>query len=151
MVWNALAKGYRLGMTSSSDHGSTHISYSMVYTPKNDRQEILDAIRRRHTYGATDNLIVVARANGHFMGEEFTTAERPALELQVSATDNIARIDLVRNNAYIYTTSPLREKTEVSYVDMEPKEGLNYYYFRIQQDDGQVAWASPLWIHYEPK
>jgi hypothetical protein len=28
MVWNALAKGYRLGMTSSSDHGSTHISYS---------------------------------------------------------------------------------------------------------------------------
>ncbi|HVA47918.1 MAG TPA: hypothetical protein VNH11_16230 [Pirellulales bacterium] len=151
LVWNALAKGYRLGMTSSSDHGSTHISYSMVYTPKNDRQSILDAVRRRHTYGATDNLIVAARANGHFMGEEFTTAQRPALELHVAATDKIARIDLVRNNVYIYTTSPLRENADLKYVDMEPKAGLNYYYFRIQQDDGQIAWASPLWIHYEPK
>jgi hypothetical protein len=44
MVWNALAKGYRLGTTSSSDHGSTHISYSLVYTPENDRKAILDAI-----------------------------------------------------------------------------------------------------------
>ncbi|MGH7139341.1 MAG: hypothetical protein ACREHD_26650 [Pirellulales bacterium] len=151
MVWNALAKGYRLGMTASSDHGSTHISYSMVFTPKKDRKEILDAIRRRHTYGATDNLIVAARANGHFMGEEFTTPDRPSLELSVTATDKISRIDLIRNNAYVYSTSPLREQAQVKYVDMEPKAGLNYYYFRVQQDDGQVAWASPLWIHYEPK
>lgn len=151
MVWNALAKGYRLGMIASSDHGSTHMSYCMVFTPKNDRQSILDAIRQRHTYGATDNLIVCARANDHFMGEEFTTGERPSLKLHVAATDKISRIDLVRNNAYIYTTSPPGEQAEISYVDMEPKSGLNYYYFRIQQDDGEVAWASPVWIHYEPK
>ncbi|HEV7222432.1 MAG TPA: hypothetical protein VGN42_07010 [Pirellulales bacterium] len=151
MVWNALAKGYRLGMTSSSDHGSTHISYSMVYTPENDRQSILDAIRRRHTYGATDNLIVECRANGHFMGDEFATAERPSLELKVAATGDISRIDLVRNNAYVYATSPLKPAAEVKYLDMEPKAGLNYYYFRIQQDDGQVAWASPVWVNYEPE
>lgn len=149
MVWNALAKGYRLGMTSSSDHGSTHISYSMVYTPENDRQSIIDSICRRHTYGATDNLIVEARANKRFMGEEFNSPERPSLELRVTGTAPIARIDLVRNNAYIYTTSPLKIKAEVNYVDMEPKEGLNYYYFRVLQDDGQVAWASPVWVNYE--
>ena len=33
MVWNAWAKGYRLGTITSSDHGSTHISYALVYTP----------------------------------------------------------------------------------------------------------------------
>ena len=89
MVWNALAKGYRLGTTASSDHGSTHISYSLVYTPSNDRESILASIRQRHTYGATDNLIVEAWANGHFMGDEFETSERPALRLKARGTGPI--------------------------------------------------------------
>jgi len=148
MVWNALAKGYRLGTTSSSDHGSTHISYSLVYTPENNRESILDAMRRRHTYGATDNIIVEVRANGRFMGDEFDTSQRPTLELKATGTDKIERIDLVRNNNYVYTTSPLKEQVEVKYTDMEPKAGLNYYYFRIQQENGDIAWASPVWINY---
>jgi hypothetical protein len=150
MVWNALAKGYRLGMTSSSDHGSTHISYSLVYTPENDRKAILDAIRKRHTYGATDNLIVDVRCGDRFMGEEFTTKEKPQFDLKVQSTGKVARIDLVRNNQYIYTTAPNTETVALSYADREPAAGLNYYYFRIQQEDGEIAWASPMWIHYKP-
>lgn len=147
MVWNALAKGYRLGMTSSSDHGSTHISYSMVYTPANDRESILAAIRERHTYGGTDNLIVEAWANGHFMGEEFTTSERPSLQLKVRGTGPVMRVDLIRNNQYLYNSAPEKQDVAINYVDMEAKPGLNYYYFRVLQEDGEVAWASPLWIN----
>lgn len=151
MVWNALAKGYRLGTITSSDHGSTHISYALVYVPENTREAILEAIRRRHTYGATDNLIVESWANGRFMGEEFQSDERPSLQLKATGTGSIARVDLVRNNRYIYTTSPLKDTIDLKYTDMEPEAGLNYYYFRIQQDDGEIAWASPVWIHYKGK
>jgi hypothetical protein len=147
MVWNALAKGYRLGTTASSDHGSTHISYSMVYTPANDRESILASIRQRHTYGATDNLVVEAWANGHFMGDEFDSTERPSLRLKVRGTGPILRVDLIRNNQYIYNSAPEKRDVEINYVDMEAKAGLNYYYFRIVQEDGQVAWASPLWVN----
>ncbi len=150
MVWNALAKGYRLGMTSSSDHGSTHQSYSLVYVKENKREAILDGIRRRHTYGATDNLVVESWANGHFQGDEFKSSEKPTLELRVQGTDAISRVDLIRNNNYVYTTSPLKEKVEIKYTDMSAKSGLNYYYFRIQQVGGDVAWASPVWINYSP-
>lgn len=150
MVWNALAKGYRLGTTSSSDHGSTHISYSLVYTPENDRQAIIDAIRKRHTYGGTDNLIVEVRSGDKFMGEEFTTNQKPQFDLKVQATGKVARIDLVRNNAYVYTTAPKKETVTLSYMDNEPVAGLNYYYFRIEQEDGEVAWASPMWVNYKP-
>jgi hypothetical protein len=151
MVWNALAKGYRLGMTASSDHGSTHISYSMVYTAANDRESILDAIRKRHTYGATDNLVVEFWANGHFMGDEFTTDERPSLILKAKGTSPIARVDLVRNNTYIYNAARDSAEIEIRYTDMQPEPGLNYYYFRLQQDDGQIAWASPIWLNYSKK
>eukprot|EP00913_Durusdinium_trenchii_P022802 g21406.t1 len=82
LLWNAYKNGYRLGITSSSDHGSTHISYSMVYVPKNDRPEIIAAIKKRHTYGATDTIIVDVRANGRFMGEEYQTKEKPSLKIR---------------------------------------------------------------------
>jgi len=26
-----------------------------------------------------------------------------------------------------------------------------YYYVRIEQSDGKLAWTSPMWIKYEPK
>ncbi len=148
MVWNALAKGYRLGTTASSDHGSTHISYSMVYTPANDRESIVDAVRKRHTYGSTGNVVMEVWANGHFMGDEFELQERPSLTLRVTGTAPLARIDLVRSGQYIYTAVADQQETEIKFVDMEPQAGLNYYYFRIVQEDGEVAWSSPVWVRY---
>ena len=149
MLWNAYKKGYRLGITASSDHGSTHISYSMVYVPKNDRQEILDAIRRRHTYGATDTIIVEVRANGRFMGDEYSTKDKPTLKVKVKGTGKITKIDLVRNNAYIYSRKPDAANAEFSYTDMKPKKGMNLYYVRVLQADGEVAWGSPVWVKYQ--
>ena len=76
MVSVAWAKGYKLGVIASSDHFSTHISYAMVYTDDATRQGILDAIRKRHTYGATDNIILEVRMGDHFMGDEFRFPRR---------------------------------------------------------------------------
>jgi hypothetical protein len=151
LVWNAYAKGYRLGTIAASDHGSTHISYGLVYVPENDRSVILDGIRKRHTYGGTDNLIVECRGNGRFMGDEAAVPNRPSLELRVIGTANVARVDLVRNNEYIHSTEPGKEEVTVKYTDMQPKKGLNLYYFRVLQADGEVAWASPVWLNYQPK
>ncbi|MGH7129513.1 MAG: hypothetical protein ACREIV_13165, partial [Planctomycetaceae bacterium] len=141
--------GYRLGTTASSDHGSTHISYSMVFTPENDRQAIIDSIKKRHTYGATDNFIIDFRANGHFMGDEFETADEPALTLNAAGTGKIAQLTLVRNNEYIYTDEPNSATVSFKYTDMDPAEGTNLYYFRLLQEDGEVCWSSPIWVNYK--
>lgn len=151
MVWNAYAKGYRLGTITSSDHGSTHISYALVYTPQKDRAAILESIRKRQTYGATDNLIVDFRANGHFMGEEFSTAEKPNLVLRARGTDALAKIDLIRNNEYVYSAQPDTAEVEIKYEDTHPRAGTNLYYFRLLQQDGEVAWTSPVWVNYGGK
>src|SRR5439155_498458 len=102
-------------------------------------------------YGATDNLIVEFRANGHFMGEEFDTSEKPVLELRATGTSKIVRVDLVRNNQYIYFAAPGRTSVFVKYTDDQPQQGTNLYYFRLLQDDGEVAWASPIWVNYGSK
>jgi len=149
LLWNAYKKGYRLGITASSDHGSTHISYALVYVPQNDRQEILDAIRKRHTYGATDTIIVEVHANGRFMGEEFATKEKPSLKITVQGTGNIAKIDVIRNNAYVYARKPDAAEAEFTFTDMKPNKGLNLYYVRVLQTNGEIAWGSPVWVKWE--
>ena len=50
-------------------------------------------------------------------------------------------------NRYIYNTTPDASTVDLRYTDMEAEEGLNYYYFRVLQDDGEVAWSSPIWIN----
>ena len=49
-------------MQASSDHVSTHVSYALILAEDFTRQGLLDAMRKRHAYAATDNIIVDFRA-----------------------------------------------------------------------------------------
>ena len=150
MVRNAWNKGYRLGVTVSSDHGSTHYSYTMVYTDRPTRQGILDAMRRRHTYGATDNILLDARMGPHFMGDEFHAAEPLPLRVKVRGTTGLARINVIRGEQVVYVHEPDAQETEFEFLDQNarPGLGLQYYYVRVEQSDGNVAWGSPIWVNY---
>jgi hypothetical protein len=150
-IWNALEKGYRLGFECSSDHISTHMSYAVLLTDDISRQGVIDAFRKRHSYGATDNIILAVRSGGHIMGDEFETAERPTLDIVVQGTAPIAKLHVIRDNKYVYTTEPNEPEVKLRYTDTAAATGkLHYYYVRIEQADGSLAWASPMWITYKP-
>jgi len=38
---------------------------------------------------------------------------------------------------------------EFSYVDNEVKEKESYYYIRVTQLNGQMAWSSPIWVNFD--
>jgi hypothetical protein len=149
MVSNAWAKGYKLGIITSSDHGSTHISYAMVYTDSPTRQGVLDAIRKRHTYGATDNIILDVHMGEHFMGDEFALTAAQPLRVKVRGTRAIARVDVIKDSKVIYSTSPKQQNVELEYTDKDSVAGRHYYYVRVQQDDQMLAWSSPMFINYK--
>jgi hypothetical protein len=148
MVSNAWAKGYKLGIITSSDHGSTHISYAMVYTPEATREGILDAIRRRHTYGATDNIILDVRMGAHFMGDEFPLASPAPIRVRARGTRAVARVDVIKDNAVIYTTEPKSADVDFSFLDKGSIAGRHFYYVRLMQVDGMIAWSSPFFVNY---
>jgi hypothetical protein len=148
MVANAWAKGYKLGIITSSDHGSTHISYAMVYTADNSRQGILDAIRKRHTYGAMDNIILDARMGEHFMGDEFALQTALPIQVKVRAPKNIAKVHIIKDSKVIYTVSPNRRDVQFEYTDKGDAKGRHFYYVRVEQEDKMLAWSSPFFINY---
>jgi hypothetical protein len=48
----------------------------------------------------------------------------------------------------VYSTEPKRERVEFQWQDEESRPaGLSWYYVRVLQDDGAIAWGSPLWVH----
>ncbi len=153
-VWNAWAKGYKLGVQSSSDHISTHTSYACVLAENFTRQGILDAIRKRHTYAATDNIImdfeIPNTANGTaVMGDIVDSSTPPKLVVRIQGTAPIKQIDVIKNNKYIHQLKPNQKDSRFEYIDNAVNSGENYYYVRVEQADGQLAWSSPIWIRYK--
>jgi hypothetical protein len=58
---------------------------------------------------------------------------------------------VIRDNRYVYTAEPKQPDAKLRYTDMEAKPGqTSYYYVRVEQADGNLAWASPMWITYKP-
>jgi hypothetical protein len=150
-VWNAFEKGHRFGFQSSSDHVSTHMSYGVLLTDDHSRQGIIDAFKKRHCYAATDNIIVDVRSGKHIMGDAFETAQRPALDIVVGGTATVAKLHVIRDNKYVYTTQPKNRDVRIRYTDTDiPAGRTSYYYVRVEQADGNLAWASPMWITYRP-
>ena len=149
-VAEAWKKGYRLGVIASSDHHSTHYSYAMVYTEDTSREGILDAVRRRHTDAATDNILLDVRMGRHVMGDEFSAPEPLPIEVRARGTAPIAKVHVLRGGRTLYTGEPGQQEVSFTYTDadVEARAGTQDYYVRIEQADGHVAWSSPIWANY---
>jgi hypothetical protein len=143
-------KGYRLGFESSSDHWSTHISYSVVLAESADREGIVAAFRKRHSYAATDNIVLDVRSGDHLMGDEFKTGSAPELKIRVVGTAPLARVLILRDSDVLETIEPGKPEYEGKWTDPKPAAGTHYYYVRVEQADKELAWGSPLWIEYAP-
>ncbi|MBV9081156.1 MAG: hypothetical protein JOZ62_00660 [Acidobacteriaceae bacterium] len=145
----ALAKGYRLGFEASSDHVSTHISYSDVYVTDVSRDAVLDGLRKRHVYGATDNILADVHSGTHMMGDTFSVATRPALDVKLTGTSKFTKVYVVKDNNYVYSVAPNSVEVSFSWTDMNAQSGkTSYYYVRGEQDDGNLVWVSPMWVTY---
>jgi hypothetical protein len=157
----ALQKGIRFSFQSSSDHGSTHISYALVYAENNSREALLKAMRLRHTYAATDNIIAeyTCKSGGktYMMGDVFSTDEAPTLNLHLIGTAPFAKVVLVKDDVEIQTWEPGKADLTLTWTDPKPEAGkTSYYYFRGEQKpqpketNGELVWASPMWITFNP-
>ncbi len=150
-VWEAWAKGIKIGLQASSDHVGTHDAYACVLVPADKdvtRQDLVDGMRARHTYAATDNIIVDVRIGEHMMGDAFVSTEAPAVKVIAKGTLPIERIVLIKNNEFVYTAEPGTNEVDFEFRDDSAEKGESYYYVRVEQSDGSLAWSSPIWVDY---
>ncbi|MBC8229909.1 DUF3604 domain-containing protein [bacterium] len=136
-----------------------------VYATENTREAIWDAMWNRRVYATTGPRIILnLQLNGHLMGSELCLSAHPDLSskrkltVAVRGTDTIKSIEIVRNNKDIYTHCADTPDIVFDWEDTDPLANVNlppalhcpvpftFYYIRVTQADGEMAWSSPIWI-----
>ena len=97
------------------------------------------------------------------MGSELSTKVKPGLAYNryitgyIAGTASIYSIEIIRNGSVIHTIYPKQSNVDFSYDDSDmigqialaaadEAPPFIYYYLRITQEDGHIAWSSPIWI-----
>jgi hypothetical protein len=132
------------------------------------RDALLLGLYNRSCYATTGPRIVLGyNIAGAQMGSELSTKLKPGLEFNrhitgfVCGSSILKEVTLIRNGKEFKTFHPKESNFEFTFDDSENLSTLVldspddrpqfvYYYMRIVQEDGNIAWASPIWIDYFP-
>ncbi|MFO7945302.1 MAG: DUF3604 domain-containing protein [Armatimonadota bacterium] len=131
-----------------------------VLCEKLTREAIFEAIRERRCYATTGQQILVDfSVNGQMMGREVAVEEIGAenereIAFKIAGTTAIEKIVVVRNNEDVHTITPEAGTRfvqgtwtdETPFADAVNEHNCVYYYLRITQKNGHLAWPSPVWI-----
>ncbi len=160
MVWNALSLQYKLGFQASSDHISTHISYAVAVAEEATRQSVPRRLPPASLLRARLTTSCIARPqwrphHGRRVRGARSTGRCTRSRCWSTAPVRSAQVDVIKDFAYAASRSrPKRPRVEFEWTDNEARSrpaGLSWYYVRAVQDDGQLAWASPIWVWFGPK
>jgi hypothetical protein len=168
-VQAALAIGHRLGLICGSDshcgrpgHGNwigafgKRRGYSAgltaVLARELTREALWDAFRHRRCYGTTGARIIIDfTIDGEMMGGEL---RRPAgaelaLRVRVAGTEELTAVQVVTAGGVLCSVHPGAQDGDLAETIHTPLTGTDYYYVRVLQVDGEMAWAGPIWVEAE--
>jgi hypothetical protein len=145
----ALKQGVVVGVMASPDHGGG-VGKACVWAKENSREAILDAFRARRCFGTTGARIALeVRVDGRFMGEktsEHADASPVTIEVKATCPNDVAKVSICRGGEWIDAQTPTSRAFDVRFVDEHPPAGPKWYYVRVEQADGEIAWSSPVWL-----
>ena len=126
---------------------------TVILAPELTRDALFGALYDRRCYATSGEPIVLdVRVNGELMGSEVSTSEPPHITASVRGTSPIRSIDVIRSGHPFGGVQCMPgEGVQALTFAMDdtiiiPGEN-HYYYVRVLQEDGNMAWSSPIWIH----
>jgi hypothetical protein len=160
------------GLDDRGIYGDFYESDQIQYSPgmtaiiaiEQTREALFQALINRSCYATTGERIVLGfYIAGAAMGSELNTKTKPGLSFNrhitgfVAGTTPIKEILFIRNGKPFHTIHPKQVHHEFVIDDTEPlskillfaqgeKPPFVYYYIRVIQEDGHIAWGSPIWI-----
>lgn len=82
------------------------------------------------------------------MGSEIRQKGRFPIAVEAASEVPITRVDLVRNGSDHLRTEPNSKEVRWNCEDTLTT-GRAWYYVRVTQEDGEMAWSSPVWVTAE--
>jgi len=151
-----------------SDQEQYSPGLTAIIAKDHSRASLIDALQRRSCYATTgEQMIIGFSIAGTPMGGIISTADKPGLSVNrhisgyAAGTANLKTVEIIRNGTVIKTFEPKRNYSiDFIFDDMDKLSDiiLNakdenppfvFYYIRVTQEDGHIAWSSPIWVDYE--
>ncbi len=137
--------------------------YTAVFAPELTREALFDALWARRCYATTSRRILLDVAlDEHGMGSDLSAEDAAAfanersISIRAISHGEIDRIEVVRNNVTVDSVEVGREQESLTYTDRTPlmevpavseqAPGVVFYYVRVIEADGNMAWSSPIWL-----
>ena len=135
-----------------------------ILSKEHNRASLIEALQARSCYATTGEKIIVGlQIAGFGMGSQIDTKTRPGLEFNrhvvgyAIGTTPLTEVSLIRNGKVYRTFEPQDERIEFAIDDLDllssialdggaEKNPFIYYYLRVTQKDGHIAWSSPIWV-----
>jgi len=162
------------GLDDRGVYSDLYESQQVQYSPgltailagEQTRDALFEALKNRCCYATTGaRMIVGFTVAGARMGSELSTKTKPGLVLNrhisgyAAGTAPFKEIAILRNGTPLKTFHPKEYHFDFAYDDMEDlsKSALHspddrpafvFYYVRVVQEDGHIAWSSPIWVDY---
>jgi hypothetical protein len=169
-VQEALRLGYKFGFTGGTDNHSAEPGnpefggITGVFAPALTRKEIFNAIKERRTFATYGpRMSINFTVNGQLMGSDITASpnSKAEISLQALTCEQIAKVEIICNNKVVFSDEKIagaedklnwQDEKTVSELLIEREltgEKTVYYYPRITTVNGDIGWASPVWINIE--
>ncbi len=137
-----------------------------VFADGLSRSAVFDGLYNRNCYATTGERIIVGiNLAGLPMGSEIDGGEKPGLAVNrhltgyVAGTSKLATVELIRNGQVLKEFTPEAQFFEFIHDDMDnladccikgkDKQPFVFYYLRVTQEDGHMAWTSPIWVDFK--
>lgn len=153
-----------------SDQEQYSPGLTAIIATEHTRAALIEALYNRSCYATTGERIIVGLyLAGSPMGSEVSTANKPGLLVNrhlsgyVAGTDKLKSVEIIRNGKVIKSFNPDNYSLDFVFDDLVPMEKVAiqskdnkksppfvYYYLRVIQEDGHMAWSSPIWVDLLP-
>lgn len=146
---NAWERELVIGVIASPDHGGGR-GKAGVWATELTRESLFKAFHARHTFGTSGAKIALFFSSGdNMMGDTVQQDGDNPIDFHFTALAGspVKELVIFRNNESVYTTVPGTEEVKINWRDKEPPaEKHLWYYVRIQCQDDELAWTSPIWF-----
>ncbi len=155
-VRDGLAKGHKMGLVAG---GARKFSFdrtpfysaglTAVWAENLTERSVWEAVYQRRAYGTTGARIFVDfKVNGQFMGSTVKAGKSAVVYVHVVGTAPIDYVQVWKYEEDFEISRTLESETEYlnsRWIDEDPPNG-GFYYLRVRQVDGHMAWAGPVWV-----
>ena len=126
-----------------------HAGMTGLWSRRRERDAMFSSLWNRRAIGTTGvRILLDFDVDNQPMGETIRVQTPPKrMNVRIHGTAPLAKVVVVKNNHdwHVVENPGWECAFTLDQLDM-PQDRADWYYVRVTQEDGEMAWSSPIWI-----